>query len=358
MSSTLETPRGLDELTAEDQALMRAMMDDGPESAPAASDPEPESEEITIEIPESAPAPRAVEEPDLDDDGVPVRRRTVNQRIKDLTDARKAAEKEAADARAEKLASDQALATEKAVTQERLKLLLAAASAPATAAAETSPVAIAEESLPDKNTDPIGYFEKLTERLQKQNETTAAIARGAQEALAQQQRIQEFRQWGETQELAFEAQEPFYRAAMDFYKRSYNEELAEIGVSDPVERNKIIGNTVNTIATNSRRDGINFASRLYNAAIKRGFQKTPAAPVTTEAAQLAPDPAPDIPAATERARRVEEGRDASTTLSGVGASPPTRLTPEKIAALSDKEFETLYEKVKGNPAMMLQIFGS
>lgn len=356
MSTTFETPRGLDKLTPDEERLMQSMMDDEPEPARSAPEAVPEPEEVTIELP--ADVSVATVEPDLDDDGVPAKKKTVNERIKALTDARKAAEKLADEREARAALAENALATEKAVTQERLRLLLAAASAPV----QTTPAPIhevAEEPLPDKNTDPIGYFEALTGRQAKQIETARAIAQGAQDALAQQQRIQDFQRWGQQQELSFEAQEPTYRAAMDFLKKSRHEELEAIGVTDPNERERIIGTDVNAIAIKGRQDNVNFASRLYAAAVKRGFQKAaPIEVVVPTASIIPPLDAEVVPVATTRAARIEEGRENSMTLSGVGAAPPTRMTPDQIGSMDDKAFETLYAKVKDNPAMMRQIFGS
>jgi hypothetical protein len=358
MSATIETPRGLDTLTAEDQRLMESMRDDtAAVDEPAASEPAAPAlpatettEDFEIELPEATPA---VPEP---------RQTTVPQQaLHAEREKRKAAEKLAAE-------REVALATvkterekEQAVLQARLDMLAAAmrVEAPAPAVATAAPVA--EEPIPDENTDPIGHFKALNRKLERTVETQGAILTGLTEQQRLAQQASELRNWGIAQEQAFAASEPAYAEAMAWLQKSRHDELTAIGIADPAERQKIINGDVTSIAVNAKNAGANFAERLFRAAQTRGWQKK--APTAT--APLAEQPvipplevtAPAVVDPDARAARVAAGRENSITIGSLGSAPPARLSVEKIANMSEADFAKFITRFEGNPNALRDLMG-
>ena len=358
---TVEIPRGLDTLSKDDLALMDAMREEAPAPEGMEPAPEPEQSEPTIEL-EASEAPAA--EPSIEipadepeEDPQPARRHTASERIKILTDQRKAAEKRAAEAEEKRLASEAALATEKAVTQERLNILaeLARQQQPPVTAAPVPTVE--EEPLPDVNTDPIGHFQEALRRVTAARENDRAIMRGFQENQQSLQRQAEFRDWGRGQELEFMAKEPSYTEAMNFLKVSRHAELEAIGIIDRNERERIIGQDVNAIAVKGRQDGVNFAERLYKTAMARGFAKV--APAREVAAEVIPAKPviPPMDAAPARAARIEQGLDNATTIGSLGAAPPARMSVERLTAMSEGEFNAFKDKFLAKGGDIREILG-
>lgn len=346
MSETREAPRGLDTLSAEDMALMRSMQDDGGADEPLPSGTEPPEapdSSVEIEIPgEPEPAIAAVERPARRSTMVPQAAMHEEREKRKEIEAKWKAEEAA------RIELEKTLATEKAVTQERLNILTALATEPRNAPAPVA--APVEEPLPDVNTDPIGHFRAANEQLKKQIDTLTGITRGQQEAQDQSRRIQEMRDWGTRQELAFEESEPAYRAAMAFLRKNRDEELFEAGWTDPAQRAQIMNQEVTQIADKARSENKNFAERLYNMAAKRGFQKTPPpAPVavtpTAPAAPVIPPLDPDLHVPTP-ADRAEAGRANAATIGSIGSAPPARLTVERILALPDDQFQIVVARMK------------
>lgn len=345
MSATIEVPTGLDSLTPEEQRLMDSMRDDGPDDAAAP----------TQDAPPVAEAPDDIEIPDLDEpapraDG----RRTVpHAQFHAAREEAKAAKKALADSDAKRIEAETKLATETARIQERVNLLTALAQTPP--ATPVPAAAVAEEDpIPDVNVDPIGHFQKAFERLSKQVETRDAVIQGLQEHQRQAAQITELQNWGSTQEAAYMLHEPAYAPAMEHLKKTYDEELVDLGIVDPAHRQREINNMVTAVALKARQDGANFAERLYRQALRRGFVKsTPAtaplspAPEIVSGGVIPPLDSAPSPAAA-RAARVEEGRDNSMTIGTVGAAPPGRISLEKLSSLPDEQFAKVMERARAN----------
>lgn len=355
MSQTI-TPRGLDELSADDLALLGDMRDDGPEVAPVtppATDlPAVTDESSEIELPdEEAPtsrerAPRTETVPHAKFAAAIAERKTAKA-------AADAAKQEAADEKAARVAAEQKLATETVRINERIALLTALAQQPAQQAPAplVTPAPVAEEPLPDVNTDPIGHFRAVAERQEKlrladraEVESLQGILKGLQDGQKQAREIEDLRNWGTAQEIAFQRQEPAYNVAMDYLRTNRDEELMELGITDPGRRQEVINEDITTIAQTARRDGVNFAERLYKQAVRRGFQKAPPA-VVTPAAPVIPPLDAEL-AAVDRAARIEEGRANATTIGSLGAAPARTMSVEQILNLPDERFLELAQKMR------------
>lgn len=339
MSATItrETPSGLDAFSPEELAAIADMSDDAPGDDGSIAAPEPAApaaptaEDLEIDVPEAPAAAVA-----------PERSRTVPQQaLHQEREKRRAAEKKALERETELAAEKAARAQDQAVLQARVDMI--AKLAETQAAVPVAPVA--EEALPDKTTDPIGYFEALTGRMQKRLEAQDGMLRGFAEQQRRAQQGAELRAWGMAQENEFAEREPDYSDAMEFLKASRRAELRALGVTDAAERERTIAQDVNTIALVARRDGANFAERLFKTAQERGFVKKAAAPAVPAA--------PAIPALdaefSSAAARAERGRENAMTLSTVGSAPAAKLSVERIANMSESEFDALITKAKTNP---------
>lgn len=317
---------GLDTMSPEDTALMNSMRDDGPEP------------EADLDV-----APEAAAAPEPDDIDTEIEQADTPDRTKTVPQQALHAEREkrkSAEAKAQ--AAEMKAATEAAKFAERFEMLAQAVQAAAPPAA-----APAAPEIPDVSTDPIGHFKALYETTQKTLADQQAILTGFQEQQRQSAAVSELRNWGVQQEVSFEQQEPTYRDAMKFLTDSRHAELEAIGITDPATRNQLIAQDVTQIAQAARQQGVNYAERLYNVAVKRGFAKAAAAPAI-----------PALDAVPDAVARVQRGRDNATTIGTSGAAPPAAMSPERIAAMPEKEFAAYLDKVKQNPAALRQLMGA
>ncbi len=344
MSGTIEVPKGLDKLTAEETKLFDQMRadDTGPEPEPAR---EPAPRPAPIAEPDPAPVAEVAED---EDDGVApeARSKTVpHQQFHAERERRKAAE-------AKLRETETAAATAKAALQERVNLMVAAAQASA-AVPVAAPVA---EEIPDIATDPVAHFQAMTRRQQAEIDSLKGILSGSQEQAQQMNQVRALQDWGAGQERAYAAKEPTYGEAMEFLRQSRRTELAAIGVADPAEQERIIGMDVHAIAARSRQEGGDFADRLYKLAQARGYEKaTPAAAAApADGASIAIPPL----AAPSAAARAQAGRDNAVTIGSGGAAPPARLSVDKIANMSEGQFSALLARMQGDPQALRDLMGN
>jgi hypothetical protein len=85
-----------------------------------------------------------------------------------------------------------------------------------------------------------------------------------------------------------------------------------------------------------------------------------AAPAAPAPAARAPAPAAAAPTATDVVQSIQRGQAASQSLSRAGGtSPDTQLTPQALAAMSDAQFEALYNELlnKGDKEKLKDLFG-
>lgn len=328
---------GLDVMSAEETALLDSMRDDDastPEVVETATEEAPDaSEGADLELEEAADSVEPHDEPVA---GQP--RSKATQRVHQALERQRAAEAKAQQAEA-------ALQTEKAVTQERMRLLMEAA----TAASAHPPVAAPAVEIPDINTDPVGHFNALLVEEQRKRADLEAIVRGFSEQQRAAQAQAEMRDWVISQEQQFMATEPTYIDGTKFLVEGRRAELTAIGITDPLEQKRIIDNDIVGIAMKSRQDGVNFGERVFKTAVARGFKAAPKETVIPPIDSETPLP--------DRAARIENGRENATTISNVGARTAPALSPERISNMSEAQFEQVYNKVKGNPAALRQLMG-
>lgn len=348
MSGTATVPRGLDTMDAADQALYESMRDETP--AP----------EIEVD------APAAVETPALEadaDDGAddidisdepaaptPPKTKTVpHAQFHAANERRKAAEAKATEAIAKAAAAEAQLAQDRAVLQARIDTI--ARLVDTGPAAAPAPVASEVPALPDVNTDPVGYFKAIADQSKSEISSLKGMIQGFQEQQRAAQQQAEMRNWATAQETAFMSKEPDYVPAMDHLRQRRNAQLVAVGITDPVERDRIIRNDVSSIAWRAKNEGADFAERMFKVAESYGYAKPappePAAPVIPP---MDAEPAP----VADRAVRSAAARENATTIGSLGAAPPTRLSPDKIANLSDSEFAALTERLRARGGSALR----
>lgn len=371
MSGTKDVPQGLDTMSPEEQALFDGMRDDAP--APATPAPEPKQlrqQRVEPQPVETEPQATDVTHDDTsaadpgEDEGTSEPTRMVPHKVFH-------AEREKRKGIEAKLSELQTqAAADKARFEERFNALAAVAQA-ATAPPPAAPAA--EEPLPDVTVDPVGHFQALSQRQAKQVEMLTGLVQGMQSQQQQASQIAQLRSWGAAQEQAFETREPTYREAMAHLERSRREELTALGVLDPVEQSRILGQDIQNIAVRARQEGANFAERLYALAQRRGYQKTaaattgvpaidgsqttsPAAARQPAASVAAAAPTLDIPAA-DPATRLRHGRENATTIGAAGTAPPTRLSAAQIADMSEAQFSALLGRMEGNPTLLRDLLG-
>jgi hypothetical protein len=126
-----------------------------------------------------------------------------------------------------------------------------------------------------------------------------------------------------------------------------------MGMTDAAQRQQAIRNDVAQIAATAQQRGVNFGEMLYSLARAQGYTPKEAA----QAAAIEQAATAQPTQAERQVATIERGRAMSQTLGTAGTAPPTRLTPEKIASMSDAEFSKVYAKVAKDPAAMRQMFG-
>ena len=160
------------------------------------------------------------------------------------------------------------------------------------------------------------------------------------------------RNWAASQEQQFEAATPDYRAAMGHLVNARQAQLEALGVADPAARQQMLANEVAQIAIQTRQQGRNFAETLYRLAKASGYAVAQPAPSPVADAIEAPATPAERQAAT-----IERGKAMSATVGSVGTAPATKLSPERIANMSDREFSAVYAKIAKDPAAMREMFG-
>jgi hypothetical protein len=285
-----------------------------------------------------APVEGEHQEGELGADGQPQQRRMVDYgAMKEEREKRKASEKREREA-SEKLAT----------LAGRFQILEQLASqAPRQQGQQQQ--ALAEVVIPDIATDPVGHFQ-------------AQLAREQTQRQALEQRLQQNEQWRQSQEqnaqamnnvqqltriaLAHESEfskaQPEYQKAAAYVRDMRDAELAAMGYQDPAQRAQMIQNDALNIAAQALSANMNAAEVVWAIAQARGYK--PAA-----AASVAPKPQSVVPAAndaTNKLKTVAKGQETGQSLGQVNGAPPAQETlPERLLAMSDKDFE---EATKGD----------
>lgn len=199
--------------------------------------------------------------------------------------------------------------------------------------------------LPELDKDPIGHFDARMRAYE------AHLAQVAQTLATQNQQSQQAQVVGTIQQRAlamereFASQTPDYVNAVGFLAEARHKELAAAGYGDPAERQAVVAQEAFAMAARALQDGANPAARLYELAKIRGYGASPAAP----AAPVQQPPAPE-----ERIQQISRGQQQSRSLGSVRGTAPPPLTAQRVADMSQDEFEKFLSKA--SPEQLAAVF--
>jgi hypothetical protein len=138
----------------------------------------------------------------------------------------------------------------------------------------------------------------------------------------------------------FKAEAPDFMDAYGHLMKTWHEELSARGVANHAEREQMIVNEELNIAYHAMQKGQNPAEIAYKMAKARGYAKKEAAPTP--------------PPAAEKLAAIAASQDASKSLSAAGGSAGGQMTLERIARMSQDEFNAYVEK---NPKTARRLMG-
>lgn len=332
-----------EELTVEEQAILKGEGTPAPEPAAATPVPAAPADAAPAAAAPAAPEPKAAEP------GAPA------AAAPEAKPAEPAAPKTVPlPALQEERARRQAAEEKLAKLEGRLDEIARRVNGPEPKAAEPTPE-------PDIDADPVAALKSVKAKLDEVTAGQAQQEQARQAALAQHSEVQELVRTIQTQEAEFRAANPDYDDAVRHLAQFRHRELETLGHRDPNTRAQIITQEALALGRRAREVGVSAADLAYQLAVARGYQKTqPAAPAPTAAAPAPVAPQPAVPAApagaapTEAARlaAVREGASAGKSLGAAGGgAPPATLDLTQIANMSDAEFERMVSAKDFNRVM-------
>ncbi|MEN3234725.1 hypothetical protein PUR29_14080 [Methylobacterium ajmalii] len=200
-------------------------------------------------------------------------------------------------------------------------------------------------AVPNPEEDIFGYVKHLEAQL--------AEVRGGQQQMTEAQREKQAFDDTVTSYRAdigrFSQSEPAFADAYQHLIQSRAQELAFMGVPQH-EITKAIQADELVLVRDSLANGVSPAERVFQMAKLRGF--SPKAP---EPAPVAAAATPPAESAADRAARVQAGQQAAgRSLSGAGGAPAAEMTLERLAEMSESEFEAYAAQ---NPRRLAALMG-
>ena len=200
---------------------------------------------------------------------------------------------------------------------------------------------------PDPEQDPVGYLafqnQQLQARIQQMDEWRAQQERERQA----QTQYATLTQTVAAAEQSFRAKTPDYDQAAAYALQMEDKRLSAF-YPDPGVRTQVLRTEAAQLLAQLVREGRDPAEGLYQMAKNMGYAApaaaaAPASPAA-QAAAPAPAPAPVAPAAAAAAETIQKGLKQQTVSAG-GSTPPSEMTPEMLAAISDPaEFNKAWAK--------------
>ncbi|MDE3117312.1 MAG: hypothetical protein KGL26_17075 [Pseudomonadota bacterium] len=217
---------------------------------------------------------------------------------------------------------------------ERTNLLLQRMGSPAPAAPQSGAPAI-----PDVEKDPVGHI--LGQIQQRDQVLQAVVQQLTQRQQVDQQAIaiQQVKDAATSAEREFRAQTQDYDAAVAYLIDSRSKEM-ELAGYDPVQRQTILAQEALNVAHRAIQQNRNPAQMIYDLAKLRGYQAK--AQEADTAAQ------PDTAA---RLARVAQGQREGRNLGQARGNGPAPLTAQRLAEMSDAEFDRMMATPEGRELM-------
>lgn len=261
---------------------------------------------------------------------------------------------------------------------ERTNLLLQAiqTKAPAAPVADPAAAAAAADPEPDAEADPIGHLQWQNRGLQREVKELSTGRQQEQRMTAEQQEEAATYRTYEADLTREAAADPTFADAFVHLRETRYRELgfiyADIDINDPAQCARLSAadqvklsdgiqrsfhNEQMLVAREAMRNNKSPAKVVANLAKARGWEPK-AAPTAGAAAPAAParpangaappvrQVAPAAPGSVkDQLDAIREGTEASRSLSDAGGSPGGGVTPERIANMSDDEFEQFYNQM-------------
>lgn len=260
-------------------------------------------------------------------------------------------------------------------TKQLLEAIQARPAQPQPDAAAAAAAAAAADPEPDADSDPIGHAQWKIRGLEKTvQELTSGRQQEQQQTAAEREEKQVFDVY--QADIAREAQaDPTFADAFVHLRETRYRELgfiyADIDINDPAQCARLAPEEQVQLSQNIQRAFYNEqmmvaksalqskkspAKVVANLARARGFTpKAPAAPANGAALakpngkDAAPAARSVAPAASgsvsDQLQAIREGTEASRSLSDAGGAPGGAITPERLATMSDDEFQEFYDKM-------------
>lgn len=182
--------------------------------------------------------------------------------------------------------------------------------------------------IPGKDEDIVGYLEGNQAVTRKDLDELKTWRQQQEQETQRQQNMQGFRGAVAQHEETFRQTSPDYDDATQFLRASRDEELQDVGYTDPNLRKQIIDGEAIALADQAMRQGKSPAEGFYKMAVRRGYKK--AAPAITPG---------------QRADTIRQGQKAGQSLATAGGGGAAKgMSPEALLAMTDEDFDKLTDK--------------
>lgn len=191
--------------------------------------------------------------------------------------------------------------------------------------------------------DPVGYMRRRVEELEgklSQKEVQENQNKERNEKLtADQQEFLKFQQTISDQVTSYIEKQPDYPDAFKYLMSARIKELKAIGITSTADIQRAIDQESFALAQVAMQRGVNPGEAAYNLAVARGYTKAEDGNEDEGKDKGGED------TLTDQLKRLEQGLDASKTLSGGGKDPKGALTLSEINDLSDEDFDKLWDSM-------------
>lgn len=202
-----------------------------------------------------------------------------------------------------------------------------------------------QEQRPDPEQDPYGALEYDNRQLRQQIEQIDQWRGKQQQTEQQRTQIARLTQHLTSSEQQFATTQKDYFQAADFAIKREDLRLQAF-YPDPQQRQNILRQEIANVVAQAIQAGASPAQIIYQHAKNLGY--TGPAPAATSGTGGIPAPAaPAVPAppVSEVVQKIEKGLKQQSNLSAGGSTPPSEMTPEMLAGISDPdEFNKQWNK--------------
>ncbi len=199
---------------------------------------------------------------------------------------------------------------------------------------------------PDPEQDPVGYLSFQNQQLQTQVQQMAEWRAQQERERQAQTQYATLTQTVAAAEQAYRAKTPDYDQAAAYALQMEDKRLSAF-YPDPAVRAQVLRTEAAQLLAQLVREGRDPAEGLYQMARNMGYAAAAPAPAPPAAPAPAPAPAPAsaAPTAATAAETIQRGLKQQTVSGAGGSTPPSEMTPEMMAAISDPaEFNKAWAK--------------